>query len=81
MQLLAVLTLIYVAVLVLVLVASLITILYYLSRINNVLGETQIVLAAVEEHSRPLEHQMEQLKESVSGAAHLLSTAAEEFNA
>jgi uncharacterized protein HemX len=78
MQLLTVLTLIYVAVLVLALAVSLTAILYYLYRINNVLGEAQAALAAVQEHSRPLENQMEQLKESVTSAAYTLTTAAEE---
>jgi uncharacterized protein YoxC len=79
MQLLTILTLIYVAVLVLVLAVSLITILVYLYRINTVLGEAHTALAAVERHSRPLENQMEQLKEGVTGAAHALTTAVEEF--
>jgi cell division protein FtsL len=81
MPLLAILTLIYVAVLVLVLAVSLITILTYLYRINSVLGEAETALAAVQRHSKPLENQMEHLKESVSGAAHALTTAAEEFKA
>jgi uncharacterized protein YoxC len=73
MQLLTVVTLIYVAILILALAVGLIAILYYLFRINTVLGEVEAALTAVQEQSHPLENHLEQLKQTLAGTAHDLA--------
>lgn len=61
MELLRILTLLYVAVLVIALAASLITILVYLWRIGGVLGQAREALVAVRDHTQPLAGHLEPL--------------------
>jgi uncharacterized protein YoxC len=75
MPLLTLLTLIYLAILVLALAVGLIAILYYLFRINTVLGEVASALTAVQHNSQPLENQLEQLKQTLAGTVHDLTEA------
>lgn len=69
MELLRILTLIYVAVLVLALAASLIAILLYLRRIGGALGEARSALAAVARESAPLESHLQPLRDVVGDMA------------
>jgi uncharacterized protein YoxC len=81
MQLLTILTLVYVAILVLALAASLIAILVYLRRINTALGEVRSALETVEQRSAPLEGLIESIDEAVSGPLKNLEQAQEDLKA
>ena len=75
MELLRILTLIYVAVLVLALAASLIAIWIYLRRIGGALGEVRVALAAAARESAPLESHIQPLRDIAGEMAAELQTA------
>ena len=75
MQLLTILTLIYVAILVIALAASLIAILVYLRRIAGTLGEVGSALEQVRKETAPLEAYMEQVRDATGDSADQLSQA------
>lgn len=77
MEVLKVLTWIYVAVLVLALAVSLIAILVYLWRIAGSLGKARAALEAVRDETAPLDEPLEQLQGASGGAAEELSKARE----
>ncbi len=73
MDLLRILTLIYIAILVLALAVSLITILVFLRRISKNLGQVQDKLQTVRELTQPLAGPIGMLKDVAGGAANGLS--------
>jgi uncharacterized protein YoxC len=81
MQLLTILTLIYVAILVLALAASLIMILVYLRRISGVLGDVHAALERVTAQTGPLEQSLQGLDEVVAGPTQKLHQAVEKMKA
>jgi hypothetical protein len=74
-NLLTILTLIYVAVLVVALVASLIAIFVYLRRISRTLGEAREALTAVRNATVPLEGHLQSLHDLSTGPAGELQQA------
>ena len=75
MELLRILTLIYVAVLVLALAASLLAIWIYLRRIGAALAEARDALVAVARESAPLESHIQPLRDVVGEMADELQAA------
>ena len=66
MQLLTILSLIYLGILVLALVVSLVLILYYLVRVRSILSRIGDGLGRVEHQTQPLQARLDELKTAVA---------------